>query len=79
MLMPSMDLDQRECKYFSFSLLMISKFLYSYEALYESSGPNPDFHRLEKFQPIDFQYLVPDNKEAKLSDIWESSIAGKED
>ena len=79
MLMPSMDLDQRECKYYSFYMLMFENYMNRYEALYESSGPNPDFHRLEKFQPIDFQYLVPDNKEAKLSDIWESSIAGKED
>eukprot|EP00092_Neocalanus_flemingeri_P007627 GFUD01008231.1.p1 GENE.GFUD01008231.1~~GFUD01008231.1.p1 ORF type:complete len:1056 (+),score=227.00 GFUD01008231.1:78-3170(+) len=46
-----------------------------YEALYESSGPQPDFHRLEKFQPIDFQYILPDNKAAKLSPIWEMSIA----
>lgn len=46
-----------------------------YEALYESSGPQPDFHRLEKFQPIDFQYILPDNKAAKHSAIWESSIA----
>ena len=49
---------------------------YSYEALYESSGPHPDFHRLEKFQPIDFQYILPDNKAAELSDIWKTSIAG---
>ena len=46
-----------------------------YEALYESSGPSPDFHRLSKFQPIDFQYLLPDNKDSKLSATWETAIA----
>ena len=48
-----------------------------YEARYESSGPQPDFHRLEKFQSIDFQYILPDNKAAELSAIWKTSIAGK--
>ena len=47
----------------------------SYEALYESSGPQADFHRLEKFQPIDFEYILPDNKLAQLSPLWERSIA----
>ena len=28
---------------------------------------------MEKFQPIDFQYILPDNKAAKLSPIWETS------
>ena len=46
-----------------------------YEALYESSGPAPDFHRLSKFQPIDFKYLLPDNKDSKLSATWETAIA----
>ena len=46
-----------------------------YEALYESSGPSPDFHRLSKFQPIDFQYLLPNNKDSKLSATWETAIA----
>merc|ERR1711892_443987 len=32
-----------------------------YEALYESSGKQPDFHRLEKFQPLDFSTLLPEN------------------
>jgi len=46
-----------------------------YEALYESSGPQPDFHRLEKFQPIDFKYLLPDNRDSPLSDAWTQAIA----
>ena len=48
---------------------------YRYEALYESSGPAPDFHRLSKFQPIDFQYLLPDNKASNLSATWKTAIA----
>ena len=48
---------------------------YRYEALYESSGPAPDFHRLSKFQPIDFQYLLPENKGSSLSATWETAIA----
>ena len=48
---------------------------YRYEALYESSGPAPDFHRLSKFQPIDFKYLLPENKDSKLSATWETAIA----
>ena len=48
---------------------------FRYEALYESSGPAPDFHRLSKFQPIDFQYLLPDNKGSNLSATWKTAIA----
>ena len=48
---------------------------YRYEALYESSGPAPDFHRLSKFQPIDFKYLLPDNKASELSATWKTAIA----
>ena len=34
-----------------------------YEALFESSGPQPDFHRLEKFQPLDLgESLLEGNK-----------------
>jgi len=46
-----------------------------YEALYEVSGPQADFHRLEKFQKIEFKDLMPGNKGANLSAIWETSLA----
>ena len=49
-----------------------------YEALYESSGPQPDFHRLEKFQPIDFSKLQPKNKDSELSALWRVSIEESE-
>ena len=45
-----------------------------YEALYESSGPQPDFHRLEKFQPIDMSTILPGNKGSELSALWRVSI-----
>ena len=45
-----------------------------YEALYESSGARPDFHRLSKFKPIDFQYLLPSNQGAQLSAIWTTAM-----
>ena len=46
-----------------------------YEALFEVSGPHPDFHRIEKFQQVDFDNLIPGNRGAKLPTIWEMSIA----
>ena len=49
-----------------------------YEALYESSGPQPDFHRLEKFQPIEFSRLLPNNKGSELSALWRVSIEESE-
>jgi len=49
-----------------------------YEALYEVSGPQADFHRIEKYQKIEFEELVPGNKGAKLPTIWEMSIAESE-
>jgi len=49
-----------------------------YEALYESSGPQADFHRLEKFQPIEFSELLPSNKGSELSSLWKVSIEESE-
>ena len=46
-----------------------------YEALYEVSGPQADFHRLEKFQKIELEDLIPGNNGAKLPAIREMSIA----
>lgn len=46
-----------------------------YEALYsvpKDAFPNPDFHRLNFFQPIDIDGLVPNS--ATLSAIWADSI-----
>ncbi|KAI0221682.1 hypothetical protein LSAT2_027035 [Lamellibrachia satsuma] len=48
-----------------------------YEALYPvptGAYPNPDFHRLDSFQTIDFKHLLPENQEmVALSDVWTSS------
>ena len=44
-----------------------------YEALYEVSGPGPDFHRLAKFRPIDVERLVPNNEH--LSGLWIEALA----
>merc|ERR1719308_256423 len=45
-----------------------------YEALYEVSGPQPDFHRLEKFQPLQLGTLLEENNNEELSDIWKQAI-----
>merc|ERR1711892_660193 len=45
-----------------------------YEALYEVSGPQPDFHRLEKFKPLRLEDLLEENKNEELSDIWKNAI-----
>ncbi|CAL4067950.1 unnamed protein product [Meganyctiphanes norvegica] len=53
-----------------------------YQALYPAPADSaaPDFHRLELFQPLDFEYQVKDNSE--YSDIWldaiDSSMEDKE-
>ena len=66
------------CKY-AFILYYLTRktqhFTCRYEALYEVSGPQADFHRIEKFQKIEFEKLIPENKGAKLPAIWEMSIA----
>ena len=41
------------------------------------AGPQPDFHRLEKFQPIDFDKILPGNRNSSLSDTWKQAIAEK--
>lgn len=47
----------------------------SYEALFPVPGDVPDFHRLNHFQPIDFERLLPDDDRAKsLSELWESVL-----
>ena len=45
-----------------------------YEALYEVSGPQADFHRIEKFQPADFKDIMPGNKGSELSSLWRVAI-----
>ena len=45
-----------------------------YEALFPVPGEVPDFHRLEHFQPIDFNRLRKDNETAEFSDIWKSAL-----
>ena len=39
------------------------------------SGPQADFHRLEKFKDLDFGYFMPKNAGSDLSALWLSSIA----
>jgi hypothetical protein len=46
-----------------------------YEALFESSGPQPDFHRLEKFQPLELDGLLQGNSGGPLSGVWSMAIA----
>jgi len=45
-----------------------------YEALYEVSGPQPDFHRIDKFQPADFADIMPGNSGSQLSSLWKVAI-----
>ena len=45
-----------------------------YEALFEVSGPQPDFHRIDKFQPVDFTEIMPGNRGGELSALWRISI-----
>jgi len=49
-----------------------------YEAVFESSGPQPDFHRLEKFQPFNLSTILPTNNRENLSDIWKQAIADQQ-
>ena len=45
-----------------------------YEALFEVPGPQPDFHRIDKFQPVNFSAIMPGNKGGQLSALWRVSI-----
>ena len=45
-----------------------------YEALFESSGPEPDFHRLEKFRPLETAGLLRGNIGAELSSVWKMAL-----
>ena len=45
-----------------------------YEALFESSGAQPDFHRLEKFRPFDSSGLLEGNIGAELSSVWKMAL-----
>lgn len=49
-----------------------------YESLFpapenDPDFPQPDFHRLELFKPIDFQFQVPNNSE--YSQLWQDAMA----
>jgi len=46
----------------------------TYEALFESSGPQPDFHRLEKFQPLEMESFLEGNSGSELSSVWETAL-----
>ena len=45
-----------------------------YEALFESPGPEPDFHRLEKFQGLQLGDLVEGNSGSQLSAVWQNAL-----
>lgn len=45
----------------------------TYEALYKVPGDEPDFHRLEFFEAIDFQKLVPENSSPSYTSSYWSS------
>ena len=49
-------------------------FFTRYEALFESSGPQPDFHRLEKFQPLQLERFLDGNSGSELSSVWETAL-----
>ena len=49
-----------------------------YEALFESSGPQPDFHRLEKFRPLETEGLLAGNKGADFSSVWKMALLEEE-
>ena len=49
-------------------------FFTRYEALFESSGPQPDFHRLEKFRPLQLEGLLEGNSGSDLSSVWETAL-----
>merc|ERR1719370_2255796 len=46
----------------------------TYEALFESPGPEPDFHRLEKFQELRLGDLVEGNSGSQLSAVWQNAL-----
>merc|ERR1719150_3565370 len=50
----------------------------TYEALFESSGPQPDFHRLEKFRPLETEGLLAGNKGADFSSVWKMALLEEE-
>jgi len=46
----------------------------TYEALFESPGPQPDFHQLEKFQGLRLGDLVEGNSGSQLSAVWQNAL-----
>jgi len=45
-----------------------------YEAAYEVSGPQPDFHRLSKFGHINLAEIIAGNQRKEHSEIWKQAI-----
>merc|ERR1719222_455532 len=45
-----------------------------YETVYEVSGPQPDFHRINKFGQFDLSSILPSNKRNEHSDLWKNSL-----
>eukprot|EP00088_Acartia_fossae_P004666 TRINITY_DN1200_c0_g1_i3.p1 TRINITY_DN1200_c0_g1~~TRINITY_DN1200_c0_g1_i3.p1 ORF type:complete len:247 (-),score=47.20 TRINITY_DN1200_c0_g1_i3:500-1198(-) len=45
-----------------------------YEAVFEVSGPQPDFHRIHKFGPFDLPTVLPANSRTEHSDLWNKAI-----
>ena len=46
--------------------------------MFESSGPQPDFHRLEKFRPLETEGLIAGNKGADFSSVWKMALLEEE-
>jgi len=47
----------------------------TYEAVFEVSGPQPDFHRIEKFGALDLTEFLHSNARCDESDVWKQALA----
>ena len=56
------------------TFIFVATDILRYEALFESSGPQPDFHRLEKFRPLETDGLLEGNTGAELSPVWKMAL-----
>jgi len=46
-----------------------------YETVFEVSGPQPDFHRINKFGDLDLKTIIPSNERSEHSGIWKQALA----
>jgi len=45
-----------------------------YEAVFEVSGEQPDFHRINKFGNFDLSSILPSNKRSEESNVWKQAL-----